>query len=88
MLYIKRKKGESIIINNTIEITVIEASPFKVNLGCTFPAGASILRKELYDKIMQQNAAASVTEDDLDEASEEASKRDQDKIKEMLKDIT
>jgi carbon storage regulator len=67
MLYLARKEGESIIINNTIELTVVEIRGRTVKLGFVFPPEASILRKELYDKIKQQNieAAQGVTDDDF-----------------------
>ena len=58
MLYLARKEGESIIINDTIELTVVEIRGRTVKLGFVFPPQASILRKELYDKIRQQNIAA------------------------------
>lgn len=68
MLYLMRKPNESIIINNDIELKVIEVKGKSVKLGFTFPKGASVLRKELYDKIMAENVAASkgsITVDDL-----------------------
>lgn len=58
MLYLTRKIGESVIINNTIELTVVEVKGRTVKLGFDFPPEASILRKELHDKIMEQNIAA------------------------------
>ena len=58
MLYLARKEGESIIINNDITLTVVEVRGRTVKLGFQFPPEASILRKELYDKIMEQNLAA------------------------------
>lgn len=67
MLYLTRKIGESIIINNTIELTVTEVRGRTVKLGFVFPPEASILRKELYLKIKEQNiaAAADVLDDDM-----------------------
>jgi len=59
MLYLMRKPDESIIINNNIELKVIEIKGKSVKLGFEFPKGASVLRKELYDKIMAENLAAS-----------------------------
>lgn len=59
MLYLMRKQDESIIINNDIELKVIEIKGKSVKLGFQFPKGASVLRKELYDKIMAENRAAS-----------------------------
>jgi carbon storage regulator len=59
MLYLMRKIDESIIINNDIELKVIEIKGKSVKLGFDFPKGASVLRKELYDKIMAENKSAS-----------------------------
>jgi carbon storage regulator len=58
MLYLSRKLGESIIINNSIELTVIEVRGKTVKLGFNFPPDATVLRKEIYDKIMAENLAA------------------------------
>lgn len=71
MLYLTRKIGESIVINNSIELTVMEVRGRTVKLGFEFPPEATILRKELYDKIMEQNmaAAADVVEHELPEIS-------------------
>lgn len=65
MLYLSRKEGESIIINETIELTVVEIKGRSVKLGFVFPQDASILRKELHEKIRQQNIAALTSIDDL-----------------------
>jgi carbon storage regulator len=62
MLHITRKEGESVIINNTIEIQVLEVVGRKVKLGCSFPHGSSILRKELHLKITSENQK-SISED-------------------------
>ena len=58
MLYLTRKIGESIIINNNIELTVVEVRGKTVKLGFQFPKEATILRKELHQKILEQNLAA------------------------------
>lgn len=55
MLYLMRKPNESIIINNCIELKVIEIKGKSVKLGFTFPKGASVLRKELHDKILKES---------------------------------
>ena len=66
MLYLTRKIGESIIINNSIELTVVEVRGRTVKLGFLFPKEATILRKELHQKILEQNiAAASVGGEEL-----------------------
>ena len=58
MLFISRKLDESVIINNNIELKVLEIRGRTVKLGFNFPKEASVLRKELYDKIMAENLAA------------------------------
>jgi carbon storage regulator len=59
MLYLTRKLGQSVVINNQVEVTVVEVSGKTVKLGFTFPPEASVLRKEIYDKISAENMAAS-----------------------------
>jgi carbon storage regulator CsrA len=67
MLYLSRKLGESIVINNSIELTVIEVRGKTVKLGFVFPPEATVLRKEIYDKILAENmAAAGSGGDDVD----------------------
>lgn len=58
MLFISRKIDESIIINNDITLTILEVRGRTVKIGFDFPKTASVLRKELYDKIMAENMAA------------------------------
>lgn len=71
MLYLSRKLGESIIINETIELTIEEIKGKSVKLGFVFPSDASILRKELHDKIREQNveAMSSMGDDMFDDLS-------------------
>ena len=65
MLYLTRKVGESVIINDKIEITVIEVRGKSAKLGFTFPPEASVLRKEIHERIMRENAAAAGGDADL-----------------------
>lgn len=58
MLYLSRKVGESIVINNNIIMTVVEVRGKTAKIGFTFPPNASILRKEIYDRIHEENTAA------------------------------
>lgn len=59
MLYLTRKIGESIIINNNIEVSIVEVTGKNVKVGLKFPKDTSVLRKELHDKIKEQNLIAS-----------------------------
>lgn len=63
MLYLTRKVGESIIINENIELTIIEVRGKTAKLGITFPPEATVLRKELHDRIKAENLAAAVGDD-------------------------
>lgn len=58
MLYLTRKPGEAIVINNTIEVTVVEVKGKSVKLGFTFPGTATVLRKEIHDRVMEENFSA------------------------------
>ncbi len=72
-LYLTRKVGEAIIINEKIEITVVEVRGKTAKLGITFPPEATVLRKELHDRIMQENLAAAAGGDVLPPADESES---------------
>ena len=65
MLYLTRKIGESVIINNDIEVTVVEVRGRSIKLGFNFPPEASVLRKELHEKIKAENIAAARGDVDL-----------------------
>jgi carbon storage regulator len=62
MLYLTRKVGESVVVNDNIEITVVEVRGRTIKLGFTFPADVTVLRRELYDKIQAENRAAAETD--------------------------
>lgn len=58
MLYLVRKLEESIIINNDMEVKVVDIKRNKVRLGIKFAQSSSVLRKEVYDRIVRENLAA------------------------------
>ncbi len=66
MLYLTRKIGESIIINNDIEVKVVDMRGKIVKLGFDFPATATVLRQELHERIRNENRAALPDIADLD----------------------
>ncbi|GGB25720.1 hypothetical protein GCM10011505_03660 [Tistrella bauzanensis] len=68
MLYLTRKVGEAVIINDEIEVTVVEVRGKTVRLGLAFPADATVLRREVYDRVQAENRAAL----GLDEAAVDA----------------
>ena len=58
MLILTRKKNESIIIDGNIEVKIIELEDGRVKIGIEAPKEIEILRKELYEKIQEENKAA------------------------------
>ena len=58
MLYLTRKVGESVIINDNIEVTVVEVRGKIIKLGFTFPPDVNVLRRELYERIQEENRLA------------------------------
>lgn len=59
MLALTRKRGESLVINNNIEITVLEIRGDQIKLGIQAPKDVPIYRKEVYLQIQNENEAAS-----------------------------
>jgi len=55
MLALTRKKGESIIIADDIEIVVIGIQKEQVKLGISAPRNIPVNRKEIYDQIVEAN---------------------------------
>ena len=69
MLALSRKKGESIVVNNDIEITVLDVKGDQVKLGIAAPKEVPIYRKEVYIQIQEANKEA------MTETSPEALKK-------------
>lgn len=58
MLALSRRKKESLILNNNIEITVLEIKGDQVKLGISAPKDVSVYRKEIYLQIEEANKEA------------------------------
>lgn len=58
MLVVTRKKNESILIGDNIEITVVKVDEGSVRLAISAPKDIKILRRELYDEVMEENKKA------------------------------
>jgi carbon storage regulator len=61
MLYLTRKIGQSIVINDKIEVMIVEIKGKTVKIGIEFPKNVTVLRKEVYDNVVEQNIEASKT---------------------------
>lgn len=62
MLALTRKKNESIMIGDNIEVIVLGVQGEQVKLGIVAPKDISVHRKEIYQQIQQENVAASQSE--------------------------
>ena len=58
MLVITRKKGETLLIGEDIEIEVSKIQDGSVKLDIKEPKNITILRKELYDEVEKENKEA------------------------------
>ena len=58
MLALTRKKGESLMVNNNVEITVLEVRGDQVKIGISAPKDVPIYRKEVYLQIQEENKAS------------------------------
>jgi len=58
MLVLSRKRSETIMIGDDIEIMVVDVQGDKVRLGITAPTRTAIHRKEVYEAIRAENTAA------------------------------
>ena len=58
MLFLTRKKGEALQINDTITLVVVDIKRTHIKFGLEFGANDRILRKEVYDRIRAANAEA------------------------------
>ena len=59
MLALTRKKGEALVLNNNIEVTILEIRGDQVKIGVSAPKEVPIYRKEVYLQIQKENEEAS-----------------------------
>lgn len=69
MLALSRRKNESLVIDNQIEVTVLEIRGDQVKIGISAPKEIPVYRKEVYLQIQEANKAA------VDNASLDALKK-------------
>ena len=58
MLILSRRKGESIVIGDNIEICVIDVQGETIKIGIDAPRTVSVHRKEIYNEIENANREA------------------------------
>ncbi|MGG4344517.1 carbon storage regulator CsrA [Paenibacillus lautus] len=65
MLILSRNKGQKIMINDNIVLSVIEVNGDQVRIGIEAPGNVTIYREEIYEAIKQQNQNAVEFNDDI-----------------------
>lgn len=66
MLVLTRKRNQSIMVNDNIELTIIDIQGDQVRVGINAPKDVKVFRKEVYVEMTQENKEASnVTMDAL-----------------------
>ncbi|MFW6161402.1 MAG: carbon storage regulator CsrA [Planctomycetota bacterium] len=63
MLVLTRRKGESIIVSDNIEVRVLGISRNQVKIGIDAPRSVPICRKEIYTQVREANQAAASSSD-------------------------
>ncbi len=58
MLILARRIGESIMIGDQIEISVVDIKGDQVKLGISAPSQVKVYRREVYAAIQEENRAA------------------------------
>ncbi|MCL2603602.1 MAG: carbon storage regulator CsrA [Defluviitaleaceae bacterium] len=58
MLALTRKKSESIMIGDRVEVVVLGVSGEQVRLGIIAPKSVAVHRKEVYEQIKDENKEA------------------------------
>jgi carbon storage regulator len=58
MLVLTRKKDQSIIINDNIEITILDVQGDQVRIGINAPRNVTVHRKEIFLEIQEENKKA------------------------------
>jgi carbon storage regulator len=53
-----RRKNESIMLGDTVEVLILEISRHQVKLGIRAPRALPVYRKEIYIQIREANKAA------------------------------
>jgi carbon storage regulator len=59
MLALTRKKGEALVINNNIEVTILDIRGDQIKIGVSAPKDIPVYRKEVYLQIQEENKEAS-----------------------------
>ncbi|TSC71979.1 MAG: carbon storage regulator CsrA [Parcubacteria group bacterium Gr01-1014_38] len=73
MLVLSRKKGERIVINDNIIVTVVEIRGDRVRLGVAAPPDVTVHRQEVFDAIQEYKQREAVPEPQAEPTGESVS---------------
>lgn len=57
MLVLSRRRGQRVVIGQSIIVTVLQSSDGRVRLGFEAPQGTPIHREEVFDRIVRAESA-------------------------------
>ena len=63
MLVLTRKKNQSIVVNDNIELTIIDIQGDQVRVGINAPRDVKVFRKEVYVEMTEENPGEDLWED-------------------------
>ena len=76
MLILARKKDESLVIGNEVEVRILDIRGDVVKLGITAPPSIPVYRKEIYEQILEENKAAASMDISLEDIKEKISSKE------------
>jgi len=65
MLVLTRKRGQSILVGDDIEITILEVDRDHVKVGINAPKFVKVYRRELYEEIKRANTESIIKDKGL-----------------------
>lgn len=65
MLVISRRRGESLLIGDDIEINIEKIESSSVKISISAPKEKIILRKEVYENVKKENSKAIINSNDI-----------------------
>ncbi|MFF3922085.1 carbon storage regulator CsrA [Paenibacillus lactis] len=77
MLILSRNKGQKIMINDDIVLSIIEINGDQVRIGIEAPSNVSIYREEIYEAIKLQNQQAREINENIQEILFQVSSHEQ-----------
>ncbi|MBL7152304.1 MAG: carbon storage regulator CsrA [Phycisphaerae bacterium] len=80
MLVLSRQRDESIMIGDNVEITIVDVRGDKVRLGITAPKEIPVHRREIFDAIQREKAAAAAADKAPPEQPEAAPEAEPEKV--------